>query len=179
MKHAYAVAIKPLSVSQPEPWLRGQTPVGAEPIVVPVLHSFQQVREDLKTHVAGLDADAVWCEVAGTTLGFHLKHMAGSVDRLLTYLEGKQLSADQMSELRAESRGDEDADTLLAALHALLANAEQRLREIDPAAIYEPRAVGRRELPTNVIGLLVHVAEHTQRHLGQAIILAKIARESA
>jgi len=79
--------------------------------------------------------------------------------------------------LRQESSGSEGIAALLALVDASLSHSEDRLRQLDPKSIYEGRSVGRRALPTTVIGLLVHLAEHTQRHLGQAITLSKLARQ--
>lgn len=162
----------------PEPWLRGPL-VDIHPLLQPVFFSFAQVREDLKTHAAGLDASQVWCRLAGVSLGFHLKHLAGSVDRLTTYLMGDQLSDEQQQALRAESAGNEDANALLAAVDDSLHRSEKRLRALNPGDIYAARFVGRKRLPTTVIGLLVHLSEHTQRHLGQAITTAKLLRDAA
>jgi hypothetical protein len=164
-------------MSLPEPWLRGSIP-DVPPLIVPVLHSYLQVREDLQHHVGGLDAAAVWCVLDQASIGFHLKHMAGSVDRLTTYLMGDALSTSQIEALSAEHEGLEDADTLIQHVTRALDASEGALRNLSPDVIYESRQVGRKALPTTVLGLLVHLAEHTQRHLGQVIILAKLARQS-
>ena len=164
------------SESLPEPWLRGSLP-GVNPLVTPVFHSFLQVREDLAKHAAGLQTDQVWRVLAGSSLGFHLKHIAGSVDRLSAYLAGEQLTETQLEYLRRESEPGETLATLLARIEKSLTACEERLSQISPARLAEPRSVGRRALPTTVIGLVVHLAEHTQRHLGQAVTLAKILRQ--
>jgi hypothetical protein len=106
-----------------------------------------------------------------------LKHLAGSVDRLTTYLAGNTLSDGQLLALLLESDGDEQADELLMLIGGALAYSEERLRTLEPERLYEARAVGRQQLPTTVLGLLVHLCEHTQRHLGQAITIAKAVRE--
>ncbi len=165
-----------LSRDEPEPWLRGPIE-GVHPLVMPVLASFAQVREDLAKHTAGLSPDAAWTKMGGASLGFHLKHIAGSVDRLTTYLLGQQLSDKQLEDLRNESEPEGDAGELVAQVDRQLTRSEEQLRRLDPAAIYGPRSVGRRALPTTVIGLLAHLCEHTQRHLGQAITLAKMLRQ--
>lgn len=162
----------------PEPWMRGPIP-GVEPLVLPVFHSFQMVREDLARYTAGVPEEAVWRRL-GTlpSLGFHLRHIAGSVDRLVTYLMGEQLTAEQLAAMKEEATPGASLAELLEGVDAALAAAEARLRNIDPAALYEPRYIGRKRLPSTVLGLLVHIAEHTQRHLGQAITTAKLLRES-
>ena len=102
--------------------------------------------------------------------------MAGSVDRLTTYLEGRPLDAAQMAALAAEMAPGASLEELLAAVDRALRRAVEIIRAIDPARLAEPRWVGRKRLPTTVMGLLVHIAEHTQRHLGQAICAAQLAR---
>jgi hypothetical protein len=160
----------------PEPWLRGQLP-DVNPLLAPALYSFAQTREDLANHTAGLTADRVWARPHGLApLGFHLRHIAGSVDRLTTYLEGKQLDEAQLAALAAEMTPGAGLDELLAGIDAALSRTEAVIRAIDPATFAEPRFVGRRRLQVTVIGLIVHIAEHTQRHLGQAISAANLAR---
>jgi hypothetical protein len=160
----------------PEPWLRGPIP-GISPLIAPVLYAFQQAREDLAKHTGGLTADQIWARPFGLApVGFHLRHIAGSVDRLTTYLMGAQLSQEQMAALKTEMEPGESQEKLLAQVNDAVSRAEERIRSIDPITLAEPRAVGRHQLPTTVIGLLVHIAEHTQRHVGQAIGAAKLAR---
>jgi uncharacterized damage-inducible protein DinB len=145
---------------------------------MPVFHSFAQVREDLATHTAGVTTDQVWRRHGPLpSLGFQLRHIAGSVDRLVTYLVGGELTADQLAFLKQEAAPGATLEQLLTSVDASLANAEQRILGIRPEDLYEPRFIGKKRLPSNVLGLLVHVAEHTQRHLGQAITTAKLARE--
>jgi uncharacterized damage-inducible protein DinB len=161
----------------PEPWMRGPIP-GVSPFVAPVLYAFQHAREDLAKHTEGLTPDQLWATPHGFgSVGFHIRHIAGSNARLLTYLQGGALTADQLRELDDEKRAlDIPREELLAILDRALADAETIVRAIDPAALAEPRAVGRQRLPTTVIGLLIHIAEHTQRHVGQAISAAKWSR---
>ena len=146
---------------------------------MPVFFSFAQVREDLAKQTAGLDHEQVWRVTGANSLGFQLKHIAGSVDRITSYLMEQPLTAAQMAFLRQESSGSENLPVLLALVEDSLARSEDRLRQLDPASIYAARSVGRRALPTTVIGLLIHLAEHTQRHLGQAITLSKLARQTS
>lgn len=163
---------------RPEAWLRGPLP-DTNPLVAPALYTLQQTREDLALHTAGLTAEQVWARPHGLApLGFHLRHIAGSVDRLTTYLEGRDLNRAQMAALAAEMQPGASLADLLAEVDRELRRAEKTIRSIDPATLAEPRRVGRKGLPTTVIGLLTHIAEHTQRHLGQAISAAKLAREA-
>jgi hypothetical protein len=162
--------------AQPEPWLRGPI-AGVPSLVMPVFFSYAQVREDLRKHTIGVSDEQVWEPVAGQPLGFQLKHLAGSVDRITSYLMGRQLEARQLSFLKAESQPSGTLAELLSLVAQSLERSERELREIDPASLYAARVVGRRALPSTVIGLIVHLAEHTQRHLGQAIVIAKFLRQ--
>jgi uncharacterized damage-inducible protein DinB len=160
----------------PEPWLRGSR-TDASPLIAPTLYAFEQAREDLAAHTVGLTAAQIWARPFGLApAGFHLRHIAGSVDRLTTYLLGGQLDAAQMAALREEMEPGASREELLEGVNRALAAAAERMRSLDPAAFTESREVGRKRLPTTVIGLVVHLAEHTQRHVGQAISAAKLAR---
>lgn len=163
----------------PEPWLRGPAP-GVDPLTAPVLYAFQQAREDLARYTQPLTTEQIWATPFGFgSVGFHIRHIAGSTGRLLTYLAGKQLSPAQMIALDAEHQAGATRDELLEQLEAAFQQAEILVRSIDRATLAEPREVGRKRLPTTVIGLLTHIAEHTQRHVGQAISAAKLAREKS
>ncbi len=163
--------------SLPEPWLRG--PIrDVNPLVAPILYSFQQAREDLGRHTEGLTDEQIWARPHGfASVGFHLRHIAGSTGRLMTYLEGGALHPEQMAALRAEEQpGGPGRGELLAELDRVFRQSEKVVRSLDPATLTEARTVGRKKLPTTVIGLLTHIAEHMQRHVGQAIGAAKLAR---
>ena len=145
-----------------EPWLRGPIP-GVDPLIAPVLYTFTQAREDLARYTEGLTAEQLW----SSTVGFHIRHISRSTDRLIGYLEGRL----------PQQLGDGDPgatrEDLLAELDSAFHRAEAVVRSIDPATLRDAREVGRKRLPTTVIGLLTHIAEHTQRHVGQAITAAK------
>jgi uncharacterized damage-inducible protein DinB len=163
----------------PEPWLRGPLP-GVDTFVAPLLYSFQMAREDLAKYTAGLTTEQIWATPHGFgSVGFHLRHIAGSTDRLMTYVSGGQLDGAQMAALKGEKEPRQNAPTremLLAAIDQAFASAEAVARALDPGRLTEPRGVGRKQLPTTVIGLLIHIAEHTQRHVGQAISAAKLVK---
>ena len=163
--------------SMEEPWLRGPVP-GVSPLAAPVLYSFQQAREDLARHTDGLTAAQIWLAAPGSgSVGFHLRHIAGSTDRLMTYVQGRELGEAQMAALRAEKEPSAAGrDELLAGLDDAFRRAESVVRGLDPATLAEQRTVGRKRLPTTVIGLLTHIAEHTQRHVGLAIAAARWAK---
>jgi uncharacterized damage-inducible protein DinB len=160
----------------PEPWLRGDMP-GVSPLTAPILFAFQQAREDLATYTEGLTTEQIWATPFGFgSLGFHIRHIAGSSGRLITYLEGQQLSENQIAALAAEKQPGASREKLLAELDSAFRRNEEVVRALKPTALDEVREVGRKRLPTTVIGLLTHIAEHTQRHVGQAICAAKLAR---
>lgn len=160
----------------PEPWMRGPIE-GLDPLVAPVFFSFTQVREDLALHTAGLSTEAVWRQVGALpSLGFHLRHIAGSVDRLMTYLMEGEISPEQITYAKSEAEPGASLDELLAGIDAAFAKAEDQLRTIPGDSVHAPRYIGRKRLPSTVLGLLVHIAEHTQRHLGQSITTAKLVR---
>jgi uncharacterized damage-inducible protein DinB len=150
---------------------------GVHPLLAPVLYSFQMAREDLEKYTAGLPPARIWAAPYGlASVGFHMVHIAGSTDRLMTYLQGKELTAAQLDTLAAEqSPGERSREQLLAALNHAFDDAEAVIRAMDPATLGDARTVGRKHLPTTVTGLLTHIAEHMQRHVGQAIVTAKLA----
>ena len=111
-------------------------------------------------------------------VAFHLRHIARSLDRLLTYAEGRELSGEQVAALKTELDPGATRDELFRELGRALESSANRVRAFRPESLGEQRLVGKKKLPTTVAGLLVHVADHTQRHVGQAITTAKIVRHS-
>lgn len=161
-------------MSSIEPWLRGcETDVPA--VGRAVLHALQLAEEDLRKWCGNLSDTEVNARPAGAApVAFHIRHLARSLDRLLTYAEGRSLDDEQMARLRTELDPGATRDELFAELTAALANAATRVRALAKTNLEEARAVGKKGLPTTVGGLLVHVADHTQRHVGQAITTAKV-----
>ena len=163
-------------MSNPEVWLRG--PIDGIPgLLQPVAHSLLQSREEVERLLAGLTAERIWHGGgAAASVGFHVLHAMGSLDRLFTYARGSMLSDAQLQILTQESQSDPDltADDLLAAFDASVVRALDQLRETNEAALTSERLVGRAKLPSTVIGLLFHAAEHTHRHVGQALTTRKL-----
>src|SRR4051812_35501548 len=153
----------------PEVWLRG--PVGGfHPLVMPAVHALLQVREDLHRLVAGVAAEHVWERAGGAaSIGFHLRHTGGALDRLLSYARGDALPAQQLHQLRTEEEPGEPIEDIGRAVDRAIDAALDYLRAVDPETLVEPRRVGRGSLPSTVGGLIFHAAEHSTRHLGQAI----------
>jgi uncharacterized damage-inducible protein DinB len=142
-----------------------------------VLHALDLAQDDLTKWTQGLTDAEVHSEPLGlTSVAFHLRHIARSVDRILSYAEGKQLSAEQMAALKAEQSGGETLAELLAEVEASLSNAAERVRVLATADFDTSRSVGRKQLPTNIGGALIHVADHTQRHVGQVVTTAKVLK---
>lgn len=157
-----------------EPWLRG-TETDVPAVGRAVLHALQLADEDLRKCCGSLsDAEMNARPMGAPSVAFHIRHLARSLDRLLTYAEGRSLSEEQMSRLRTELDLGATRDELLAELTTALADAEMRVRALAKTDLEEARVVGKKRLPTTVGGLLVHVADHAQRHVGQAITTAKI-----
>ncbi len=154
-----------------EPWLRG-THTDLDPARRAVLHALELAAEDVQRWCAPLDAEARETEPLGLpSTGFQLRHIARSLDRLLTYAEGSPLSEQQLLALRREREATDDP---MRECMEGVQRAIERLLAFAPDRLSEPRGVGRAQLPTTVGGLLIHVAEHTQRHVGQAITTAKV-----
>ena len=160
----------------PEPWLQG-TLKDVPAIPRAVLHALELARQDLQQWCGALTEEQLNAHAKDLpSAAFHIRHIARSSDRLLTYAEGNFLNDEQMESLRAELKEHSAPAELFTELENALVKAAQRIRALDPAKFDEPRKVGRSELPTTLGGLLVHVADHTQRHVGQAITTAKFVR---
>jgi uncharacterized damage-inducible protein DinB len=169
-----------MSISAPtpytEPWLRGShSDVPA--VGRAVLHALDLALDDLTRWTEDLTDTEVQAQPLGLTpVAFHLRHIARATDRILTYAEGGQLSSEQLSALKAESAGTETLSELLAEVEASFSNAAERVRTLSTADFNTPRGVGRKQLPTSIGGALIHVADHTQRHVGQVVTTAKVLK---
>lgn len=157
----------------PEPWLRGTlTDVGVVPRAV--LHALELAKIDLKHWCGSLTEEELNLEPeAVTSVAFHLRHIARSIDRLLTYAEGRELDETQIAALQSENACGTTREQLFGEIDASLARAATRIRDLSASRLDEVRSVGRKRLPTTVGGLLVHIADHTQRHVGQAVATAQ------
>src|SRR5687768_16219556 len=162
---------------QTEAWQRGPVE-GFDPLLMPVVHALIQVREDLQRLAVAVPAERVWLRPGGAaSIGFHLRHVGGALDRLFTYARGETLSDAQRAVARDEGNAGEPPASLpqvVEDVEAILDRAMDQLRNTLSDSLLEPRKVGRAGLPSNVIGLLFHAAEHSTRHVGQAITTAKI-----
>jgi len=156
--------------------MRGVVP-GIDPVIGHLLRASEHIREDIEHAVAPLTMSQLWATPNGmTSAGFHVKHLAGSTERLCSYLEGNQLSAEQIAAMKAEGVGSESADELLAAVRRALARYENLVQSLSPDHYGDVREIGRKRLQTTAISLAIHIAEHGQRHVGQAISAAKLVK---
>jgi uncharacterized damage-inducible protein DinB len=166
----------PVSAPYVEPWLRG-TYADVPAVGRAVLHAFDLALDDLTKWTDGLtDAEVHAHPLELPSIAFHLRHIAGSIDRLMSYAEGNQLSAEQLTALKAEQSGEESLAALLAEVEVSFSNAADRVRVLATANLDTFRGVGRKQLPTSIGGALVHVADHTQRHVGQVVTTARVVK---
>lgn|SRR5690554_2534717 len=172
-----------MAEQQPHPWLRG--PVEGVPRELqPVAHALIQTREEVAAFTAGLPDALLWEGVAGLApVGFHLKHIAGVIDRLfgqarLGTVTEEMRRAVEIERAHGQPAGVTTAE-LVRAVDASVDRALDQLRATDPATIYDHRPVGAKKLPSTVVGLLFHAAEHAQRHCGQLLVTARVVRERA
>jgi uncharacterized damage-inducible protein DinB len=162
-----------------EAWLRG--PVDGVPApLMPAAHSLIDAVEDIERAVEGLSPERLWLAPGGAaSIGFHLKHVPGSIDRLLTYARGGLLTSQQLAAIPREQEPGEppaELDELLSALRDARDRALDAYRATDAGSLLDSRSVGRAALPSTVQGLLFHAAEHARRHAGQVVATARIVR---
>lgn len=162
---------------RPEVWLRGPVD-GIPPMLQPVAHSLLQCREEVDAHLPALSQGQLFARPGGAaSIGYHVRHAIGSLDRLFTYARGEALSPGQMAAFTAEGGVDEDphaASKMVTAFSAAVERALEQLRTTEERTLLDSRAVGRAQLPSTVMGLLFHAAEHTQRHTGQMVTTVKV-----
>jgi uncharacterized damage-inducible protein DinB len=161
----------------PEPWLRG-TLTEIPPVQRAVLHALELAQEDLERWCGSLTDEEVNARPGSVApVAFHIRHIARSLDRLLTYAEGKSVTPEQLESAGSELEPRASREALFRELHEALYSAAARLTRFSERDFSQPRSVGRRRLSTTLGGLLVHIADHTQRHAGQAITTARIVRQ--
>jgi uncharacterized damage-inducible protein DinB len=162
-----------------EPWISGSHG-DVDALLRPLLHAFDHALLDLEKWTEGLSTEQLWARPLGLgAIGFHLRHIAGSTDRLFTYAEGRPLTEAQMEALRGEMEPGASREELMTEIRRTFEGVAQKVRAIDTATLPEPRFVGRKRLPTTLHSLLVHIAEHTMRHVGEAIVTARVVRATA
>jgi len=162
-----------------EPWLRG-TLTNIAPVQRAVLHALELAKEDIQRWCGDLTDEQVNARPGGLApVAFHIRHIARSSDRLLTYAEGGSLTPEQITVMKAELEPGATRREVFAELDAALERSAARVKAFSVESLSTPRGVGHQQMPTTIAGLLVHVADHAQRHVGQAIVTAKIAKASS
>lgn len=163
----------------PEAWLRGPVE-GIDPLLQPVAHALIQSAEEIEKYTTDFLENLLWEKPAGrASVAFHLQHIAGVIDRMLTYADSKSLTPEQFAFLNAEGKPDQ-AISLKMLVNSAIEKINEAifiLKKIPASSLSETRTVGRKKLPSTVIGLLVHAGEHTQRHIGQMLVTISILKE--
>lgn len=162
----------------PEHWLRGPV-AGIPSLLQPVAHALLQATGEIKEGMTGYPEGSLWERPAGAASpGFHLLHIAGVLDRLCTYAKGAALSEEQLVYLKAEETPQPyTVEDLVRRVESAVQHALEQLKRTGENTLTEPRSVGRKALPSTVMGLLFHAAEHTMRHLGQLLVTVKVVKE--
>ncbi len=164
---------------QLEVWQRGPLP-GIIPLLQPVAHALLQAKEEINEYMHAFPVALLWVRPAGlASAGFHLQHLSGVLDRVFTYARSESLSALQFAQLKEEGEDSPDGysvNELVARFNSQVEMALQQLKDTNESTLCEYRGVGRAGLPSTVIGLLFHAAEHTMRHVGQLMVTAAVVK---
>jgi len=156
--------------------MRGIVP-GIDPVIGHLLRASEHIQEDIEHAISELTVEQLWARPRGMTpVGFHVKHLAGSIERLCTYLAGRQLTPAQLDALKSEGEGREPALQLIEDVKSALSHYGQMIRVLSPEHFGDVREIGRKRFQTTAISLAIHIAEHAHRHVGQAITTAKLVR---
>jgi uncharacterized damage-inducible protein DinB len=161
-----------------EVWMRGPI-AGLIPLLQPVAHAILQAREEVNQLMIGFPNELIWERPNGVaSVAFHLQHLSGVLDRLFTYANNQILNEDQLELLALESDSTQflTVKGLLTRFNNQVNKSLTQLKNIEEKALLEPRGIGRKQIPTNQLGLLFHAAEHTQRHVGQLLVTVKILK---
>ncbi len=167
------------STKMPEVWLRGPL-LSIPPLLQPVAHSMLQAREEIIELMKDFPDENLWDRPADVASpAFHLQHIPGVIDRLYTYAQGKALSQEQLTALKEEGVDQKQTvQQLVKTLSDKVDWALEYLHATDENTLREPRSVGRAQLPSTILGLLFHGAEHTMRHVGQLLVTVRIIKNS-
>lgn len=168
-----------MSQKAAEFWLRGPVE-GVEALLQPVAHALLQAREEVNDRMQHFNDKNLWQKPAGVaSVAFHLQHLTGVLDRLFTYAKGNQLSAEQLKALKAEGIFDPKISSiqLLNAFTGQVSKSINELMLVNEVQLLETRGVGRANIPSTMLGLYVHAAEHTMRHVGQLLVTVKFINQ--
>jgi len=159
-------------------WLSGKIE-GFPDLLQPVVHSLLQSKLELNKYMLDFPDLLLWEKQAGrASVGFHLQHLSGVLDRLFSYAEGENLSEIQLKYLKSEGVQNKtfSSSFLTEEFNKKVDDVLKKLKGIPVSSLTEFRGVGRKQLPSSVIGLLFHAAEHTQRHIGQLLVTASVVK---
>lgn len=164
-----------------EVWQRGPLP-GIAPLLQPVAHALLQAREELNEYMNEFPTELLWLRPAGmASVGFHLQHLSGVLDRVFTYARAESLSEFQFTQLAEEGKDSTGGYTVAELVGRFNIQVDVAMRQIENtevSTLTDYRGVGRAGLPSTVIGLLFHAAEHTMRHLGQLMVTAAVVKNN-
>jgi len=166
--------------NSPEVWLRGPIE-GIPDLLQPAAHALLQSSEEIAKYLDGFPEQLLWQKTSGrATVGFHLLHITGVLDRMMTYARGKKLSEEQFEFLNNEEKAvtHMSSKKLIVAFEQKVSEALQYFTSLNESELTEARHVGRKKLPSTVIGLLFHAAEHSQRHVGQLLVTVSVLRNT-
>ncbi|MDN3585821.1 DinB family protein [Pedobacter aquatilis] len=163
-----------------EVWQRGPLPEYVT-ILQPIAHAFLQAREEINEYMQQFPVELLWLRPANmASVGFHLQHLSGVLDRVFTYARAEKLSDFQFEQLYEEGKDAAEGysvEALVKRFDKQVDIALLQLKNTDEATLSDYRGVGRAGLPSTVIGLLFHAAEHTMRHVGQLMVTAAVVKE--
>lgn len=164
-------------MNQPEMWLRGPLP-NIPALLQPVAHALLQAREEINALMEDFPEDKLWTRIAGmASVGFHLQHLTGVLDRLFTYADDKLLSEKQLTYLKLEvDNNGNGVKALIEAFNTQVDRSLNILSQVDEHNLTQKRGVGRAQLPSTIIGLYVHAAEHSMRHTGQLLVTVTVLK---
>ena len=163
-----------------ENWLRGRVDKVPD-LLQPAAHAFLQSREEISRYLHNFPENKLWEKPAGrASVGFHLQHIAGVTDRLLTYAKGDQLSENQLHYLEAEGIPNENLilEDLIDNVQNNIDTAINYLKDLEEAELTRTVEVGRNRIPSTLIGVLFHAAEHSQRHVGQLLVTISVVKKA-
>ena len=165
-----------------EVWQRG--PLQEIPgLLQPIAHALLQAEEELNEMMNNFSDDLLWQRPANVASpAFHLQHLSGVLDRVFTYARNEPLTDFQLTQLHDEDVAPQQnvsVQSLLKRFKLQIQTSIMQLQNTEENTLKEFRGVGRKLLPSTVIGLLVHAAEHTMRHVGQLSVTVKILNNNA
>nr|MBC7612282.1 DinB family protein [Pseudopedobacter sp.] len=161
-----------------EVWLRGPLPQYPA-LLQPVAHALLQAREELAELMIGFPEDLLFERLSGlASPAFHLQHLTGVLDRLFTYARQETLTDVQLLYLKKEKDWDKDLsiEKLVAQFDLQVDTALLQLAKTAINELTEIRWVGRDKIPSTLIGIYTHAAEHTMRHIGQLLVTVKVLK---